>query len=82
MRRLLQWFCYLYVHSASLMNKIPKTQNDLWYASLRMQRSIDWSEDVFVEYPVCVLSVAVIKQRLFLLVLDVLCNRGSIFLFQ
>ena len=47
-----------------------------------MQRSIDWSEDVFVEYPVSVLSVAVVEQRLFLLVLVVLCNWNSIFLFQ
>ena len=46
---------------ASLTHKIPpKTQNNLWYASRRMQRSIDRSEDVFVKRPVCVISVAVI----------------------
>ena len=27
-----------------------------WYASRRTQRSIDRSEDIFVEYPVCVIS--------------------------
>jgi len=34
-----------------------------------MQRSIDRSEDVFVEYPVCVIYVAVLKRHLFLSVL-------------
>ena len=32
--------------------------NNLWYASRRTQISIDWSEGVSVEYPVCVISVA------------------------
>ena len=32
----------------------------------RMQRSIEWSEDVFVEYPVWVISVAVIMPWLLL----------------
>ena len=40
--------------------KSPNTQNNLWYASRRTQRSIDGSDDVFVEYPVCVISVAVV----------------------
>ena len=51
----------------------------LWYASHRTQRLIDQSEDVFVEHPVCVISVAVlvavVKQCLrsvFLLVFVVL----------
>ena len=42
-------------------------QNDLWHASHRMQRSIDQSEDVFctvVEYPVRVISVAVLVATL------------------
>ena len=46
-----------------------------------MQRSIDWSEGVFVEYPVCVISVAVVKQRLFLLVFVVIYNRRSALFF-
>ena len=46
---------------ASLMHKkSPKMQNNSWHASRRMQRSIDRSEDVFVEYPVHLISVAVI----------------------
>ena len=40
--------------------KVPKTQNNLWHGSCGMPRSIDLSEDVFVEYPVCVISVAVL----------------------
>ena len=40
--------------------KSSKTQNNLWYASWRMQRSIDRSEEVFGECPVCVISVAVV----------------------
>ena len=41
--------------------KSPKMQNNSWHASHRMQRSIDRSEDVFVEiYHVCLMSVAVI----------------------
>ena len=38
--------------------------------------------DVFVEYHVCVISVAVVKRRLLLLVFVELCKRRSIFLFQ
>ena len=46
---------------ASLMHKkSPKMQNNSWHASRRTQRSIDKSEDVFVEHPVCLISVAVI----------------------
>ena len=59
----------------------------LWYASYRTQRSIDQSEDDFVEHPVCVISVAVLVavvkqclQSVFLLVFVVLYNRKSIFL--
>ena len=37
-----------------------QTQNNLCYASHRTQRSIDRSEDVFLEYNVCVISVAVV----------------------
>ena len=40
--------------------KFSKIQNNLWYASQRMQRSIDRSDHVFVEYSVCVISVAVL----------------------
>ena len=44
-------------------------QNNLRHVSRRTQRSIDRSEDVYVEYPVCVISVAVlvavVKQHLF-----------------
>ena len=61
----------------------------LWYASHRTQRLIDQSEDVFVEHPVCVISVAVlvavVKQCLrsvFLLVFVVLYKRKSVFLLQ
>ena len=35
-------------------------QNKSWHASRRTQRSIDRSEDVFVEYAVHVISVAVL----------------------
>ena len=62
--------------------KNPNTQNNLCYASHRTQRSIDRSEYVYVEYNVCVISVAVVKRRLFLLVFVVFYNRRSIFLFQ
>ena len=53
-----------------------------------MQRSIDRHEDVIVEYPVCVISVAVlvavVTRCLFLVVFVkyVLYNRRSTFLFQ
>ena len=46
-------------------------ETKLLHASRRTQRSIDWSEDFFLEYPVWVISVAVlvavVKRRLFLL---------------
>ena len=77
------------VHPTSLTHKNPKDANNLWHGSCGMQRSIfiDRSEDVFfIEYPVCVISVAVlvavVKRPLFLLVFVVLYNRRSIFLFQ
>ena len=38
----------------------PKMQNNSWHASRRMQRMIDRFEDLLVEYPVCVISVAVV----------------------
>ena len=53
-----------------------------------MQRLIDQSEDVLVEYPVCVISVVVlvadVKRGLPLSVFDVLYNKRTtgIFLFQ
>ena len=72
-----KWFCYLCVLT---QKNSPNTQNNLWYASSSTQRSIDGSEDVFVEY-VCVISVAVVKQRLFPLVFVVLYNRRSIIIF-
>ena len=50
------------------------------------QRSIDRSEEVFVEYPVRVISVAVlgavVQRLLFLLAFVVLYNRRGKFLFQ
>ena len=76
------------LHPASLTHKpSPKMQINLHYASRRMQRSNYRSEDVFVEYPVCVISVAVVdeavvKQCLFPLVFVVLYNGRSISLFQ
>ena len=57
------------LHRDAKKNKQTNTQNNLCYASHRTQRSIDRSEDVFVEYG-CVISVAVVKRRLFLLVLE------------
>ena len=51
---------------ASLMHKkSPKMQNNSWHTSRRMQRLIDRSEDVFVEYPVRLISVAVIMAVVF-----------------
>ena len=56
----------LTLHPASLMHKkSPRMQNNSWHASRRTQRSIDRSEDVFVEYPVCLISVAVIMAVVF-----------------
>ena len=69
---------------ASMTQKNPQTRKIINYlrcASRRTQRSIDRSEDVFIEYPFCVISVAAVERRLFLLVLFVICNRRSIFLF-
>ena len=42
---------------ASLRHENPQRRKIiiLWYASHRMQRSIEPSEDVFVECPVCVI---------------------------
>ena len=61
-------------------------QNNLYYVSRRTQRSNYQSKDVFVVYPVGVISVAVpeavVKQRLFPLVFVVLYNGRSISLFQ
>ena len=49
------------LHPASMMHKIPKTQNNSWHMSHRMQRSIDRSEHVFLyKYSVSVINVAVI----------------------
>ena len=57
------WFSD-FVTSASCIpdaqKKTPKMQNYSWYASHGTQRSADRSEDVFVEYPVHVISVAVV----------------------
>ena len=48
--------------SAILLPLCPAslTQNNLWHASRRTQRSIDRFEEAFVEYPFCVISVAVL----------------------
>ena len=71
----------------SLKYKNPqRRKNNLWYASHRTERAIDRSEGVFVEYPVCEISVAVlvavVKRGLFLLVFVVIYNRRSTFFFQ
>ena len=58
-------FCYLCVLRKWPI-KIPKDAKYLWCASRRTQRSIDRSEDVFVDYPFCVISVAAVERRLFL----------------
>ena len=39
---------------------MQKKQNNSRHVSHGMQRSIDRPEDVYVEYPVCVISVAVL----------------------
>ena len=53
-----------FVTSASCVpdaQKSPKTQNNSWHASRKTQRTIDRLEDSFlVEYPVRVISVAVL----------------------
>ena len=57
---------------ASLIHKkSPKMQNNSWHASRRTQRSIDRSEDVFVEYPVRLISVGVVMAVDFRLTLTV-----------
>ena len=64
---------------------MQKKQNNSWHVSLGTQRSIDQSEDVYVEYPVCMISVAVlvavVYRDIFLFVFVVLYN-GRSFLFQ
>ena len=59
-----------------------RRKNNLWHASHRTERAIDRSEGVFVEYPVCEISVAVVKRGLFLLVFVVIYNRRSTFFFS
>ena len=45
-----------------------------------MQRTINLFEDFLVEYPVCVISVAVVSKRVFILVLFVLqIHRRTVF---
>ena len=71
----------------SLKYKNPqRLKNNLWYASHRTERAIDRSEGVFIEYPVCEISVAVlvavVKRGLFLLVFVVIYNRRSTFFFS
>ena len=39
---------------------MQKKQNNSWHVSHGMERSIDRSEDVYVEYPVCMISVTVL----------------------
>ena len=82
-----QWFCYLCVLPPWHI-KIPKMQiiRGMGLVGCKDQ-FIDRSEDVFfIEYPVGVISVAVlvavVKRPLFLLVFVVLYNRRSIFLFH
>ena len=49
------------LHPASLTHKnSPKTQNNSRHASHRTQRMISQFEDILVEYPVRVISVAVV----------------------
>ena len=40
-------------------------QNNFWHSSHKTQRSIDQSGDVFEEYPVCAISVAVLEAVMF-----------------
>ena len=70
---------------ASMTQKNPQRRkiiNYLWCASRRTQRSIDGSEDVFIEYPFCAISVAAVERRLFLLVLFVIAIEGVYFYFR
>ena len=64
---------------------MQKKQNNSWHVSKRIQRSIDRSEDVYVEYPVCMISVAVlvavVYRDIFFFVFVVLYD-GRSFLFQ
>ena len=58
-------------------------QNNSLHGSCGTQRSVDRSEDVFVEYPVGVISVALlvaVVQRAIIIVLifDMLYNRKSV----
>ena len=82
-----QWFCYLCVLPPWHI-KIPKMQIICGMGLVGCKdQFIDRSEDVFfIEYPVGVISVAVlvavVKWPLFLLVFVVLYNRRSIFLFH
>ena len=55
-----QWFCCLCVLNTWCI-RIPNS----WHTSHRTQRLINQSEDVFVEHPVCVISVAVIMTVVF-----------------
>ena len=61
-------------------------QNNLRHVSHKTQRLIARSEDLYVEYPVCVISVSVLvavaEGCLFLLVFVVVYNRRSILSFQ
>ena len=64
---------------------MQKKQNNSWHASHGTQRSIDRSENVYVENPVCMISVAVlvavVYRDIFLFVFVVLYD-GRSFLFQ
>ena len=63
--------------------KFPKTPNNSWHTSRRMQRRINRFEDFLVEYPVRVISVAVVYRCIFLLVFFVLyIYRRTIFNFS
>ena len=73
--------------AASLMHKNPQRHKIICgiHPIGRRERSIDQSKDVFLEYPVCVISVPVLFLWLllndsFLLVFVVLYNRRSILL--
>ena len=73
--------------AASLMHKNPQRHKIICgiHPIGRGERSIDQSKDVFLEYPVCVISVPVLFSWLllndsFLLVFVVLYSRRSILL--
>lgn len=68
----MQWFC-LPLHPASLMHENP------WRCKI-IDWLIDRSEDAFEEYPVCVISVAVMTQVLredFYLFGDCMCTSNE-----